>query len=340
MRAFYANVRVCAETGQIQPILPDLYRCRESQRQILSPQQKGQEVKFKFFIATAIIMAATASSQPASAIDCSKAKSENEKAICADPNLLSADEAMNKAYRAVLQIATEPNKTKIVLAQRLWNGSNTADCSTKNNRCLENLIDRTTFLSGKPKLGEAVFPLPIPYVDAEEGVSTNSFSTTELLKFLSPSSPAEIAFNKYVDEKWSSNDEPDLTQDSQSWESRATLIFANSNMLGASYSSAGYSGGAHGNWWNDAVYFNRRTGQRIEFNDVFKAGAQDILLPLCRSQADEPLGVEDDELTNLKVAIGNLSRWQFTPEGAELIFPPYSIGGYVQSLYGCSMKSE
>ena len=340
VRALYANVRLCAETGQFQPILPDLCRCAESSAPLSSALQKGQYMKLGIFTAV-IIFATNVASQFAHAIDCAKAITDNEKMICADPKLLAADEAMNLAYRSLLRNAVEPQKSKYIIDQRIWHDAHSNECYEGSNLgCVKSFIERTAYLAGKPIMGEVVLPLPIPVVEAEAGATENTHNVSELLQFMSPSNLGDLAFNKYVIDTWGENDfEPDLSVEGQFWESKMKLILANANLLGASYTGGGYTGGAHGQGYSSAIYFNRKSGRVIGFDDVFKKGSLDVLLPLCSSQADEPLIIANNEVQNLRNAVGNLAFWEFTPNGAELNFEPYSIGGYIQSVYSCSMSS-
>lgn len=57
---------------------------------------------------------------PAQAFDCSLARTETEKAICASPALTDADRALNAAYRTALAGRTEAQQTEIRQAQRAW----------------------------------------------------------------------------------------------------------------------------------------------------------------------------------------------------------------------------
>jgi uncharacterized protein len=56
----------------------------------------------------------------AASFDCTKAKSPQEKAICASPELSAADEKMAGAYKAALITATAEKKEAVRDGQRTW----------------------------------------------------------------------------------------------------------------------------------------------------------------------------------------------------------------------------
>ncbi|MCB9999935.1 MAG: DUF1311 domain-containing protein [Methylobacteriaceae bacterium] len=56
----------------------------------------------------------------AAAMDCKAAKSDIEKAICASPLALAADEAMVAAYNALRQRVAPAERAALLVAQRNW----------------------------------------------------------------------------------------------------------------------------------------------------------------------------------------------------------------------------
>jgi uncharacterized protein YecT (DUF1311 family) len=56
----------------------------------------------------------------AASFSCAKARTPQEKAICASPELSAADDRMNSAYRAWLDAAPAQMKTEIRQSQRVW----------------------------------------------------------------------------------------------------------------------------------------------------------------------------------------------------------------------------
>jgi len=62
----------------------------------------------------------TALNANAASFDCAKAKSAEEKAICADPKLSKLDEQMDAAYRAALKILSPQGQAATRDGQRQW----------------------------------------------------------------------------------------------------------------------------------------------------------------------------------------------------------------------------
>ena len=101
-------------------------------------------------------LAVTGFGVPAQAIDCAKAASQVEKAICANDVLLRADNALSQAYKAVSARLASENRQSLRQTQRQWikrrgwcenTGQPIAEC------ILRETIDRTLQLSGRPHAG-------------------------------------------------------------------------------------------------------------------------------------------------------------------------------------------
>ena len=56
----------------------------------------------------------------AASFDCAGARTRAEKAICADPALAAADEAMGRAYRALANALQRKQRPGLVRDQREW----------------------------------------------------------------------------------------------------------------------------------------------------------------------------------------------------------------------------
>ena len=66
----------------------------------------------------------------AQGVDCAKATSPVQKAICADPDLMALDKSMVAAYSAAITQATPAQKTDIEAQQRRW--ATARDACAKN----------------------------------------------------------------------------------------------------------------------------------------------------------------------------------------------------------------
>ncbi len=276
---------------------------------------------------------------PAFAIDCKKAATDVEKAICASPALLAKDADLNRVYSAVLQKSKSETKNSLPTAQRIWNQQVLQNCRAHEVCIAEAIEARVAYLNGEPRLGNARSPLPTPQVKAEVGTAKDAYVSLEVLTFDNTQSAGEIAFNQWIGD-WHGPDEGvDLTSENQFESTKVRLLFASDKILGAVREEGAYWGGAHGQSSFDAIYLDRITGKKLEFEDVFRKGALDILFPVCLAQADAPLDFEEGESDNLRFLVRDLGSWEFSKSGARLTFGPYSIGGYIQPIYGCDFTT-
>src|ERR1035441_9145383 len=69
----------------------------------------------------------------AASFDCAKAKTPQEKAICASSSLSAADEQMAAAYRAVLAAAPSEMREEVRTDQRNWLRFIALRCNTANS---------------------------------------------------------------------------------------------------------------------------------------------------------------------------------------------------------------
>jgi uncharacterized protein len=76
------------------------------------------------------------------ALDCSLARTETEKAVCASPELTQADRKLNTLYRAWLASQPPDEREKIKQAQRVWIKENDTDCRGDANCLGKRYADR------------------------------------------------------------------------------------------------------------------------------------------------------------------------------------------------------
>ena len=69
---------------------------------------------------TASLLAASAQIAAAVPIDCSKAASKNERAICADPFLLQTDARLDTLYDIASRLVSPAEHDSLVDTQRAW----------------------------------------------------------------------------------------------------------------------------------------------------------------------------------------------------------------------------
>jgi uncharacterized protein YecT (DUF1311 family) len=80
------------------------------------------------------LAALPAASAPAFAFDCSKASSNVEKAICADPSLKAKDDAMSALYGDVKGLSTPDEQKMLARSQKTWIEGRETACSDKGDQ--------------------------------------------------------------------------------------------------------------------------------------------------------------------------------------------------------------
>ena len=146
--------------------------------------------------------------QGALAFDCAKAKTNDEKAICASPDAKAADDAMTDAYLALRKNTSGAARNALDASQTRWLGRRGEDClddkgnvftGAKLSDCLAVASRaRTIVLTGAPEAGPGA-PSPMaPVFRIENGRKGHADVDFELVKFVQP--PAwERAFNAAAD---------------------------------------------------------------------------------------------------------------------------------------------
>jgi uncharacterized protein len=140
----------------------------------------------------------------AASFDCAKAKSQMEKAICADTALGELDEKLGAVYSSVRSNLSESAKNKVRAHQVLWLKGVTSSCSSESKNkdsskyvsCLTNLYkSRISFLEGylKPIAGTYKYPA----LGAKSNISWD---------FFDGNSPASALTNGLIDKIVKLND--------------------------------------------------------------------------------------------------------------------------------------
>lgn len=109
-------------------------------------------------ISSSGLAVALCSATSASALDCARASTASEKAICADPAALKADAELGKAYKSLLASAPQAERAAIVASEARWLNTRDGDCADEKGAalaaCLRNATERRrAYLSGAPEAG-------------------------------------------------------------------------------------------------------------------------------------------------------------------------------------------
>lgn len=318
-------------------------------------------------------------SDRAVAFDCAKASTPSEKAICADPKLKAADDALAAAYDAVMQRAPADRKEALKQSQQDWIVQRDSACvigedGSMSSECLlTQTTDRTSYLLAKPAAGPGMTPSPIPLVitrKAEKGkncdvdVSLYQFGATE-------GSPGRRAFDTRVDEMLSGYEKtysdaaanvPVELDVNCYWSLYGSFAYASDDLANLTVTWEEYSGGAHPNHGSDGFIADLKNARILVFADVFGDDARKPLAEACTASLREekirrnldigdgkPPSAEDvaridEELAGyadqIAGTVADFSRWQLTAAGARVLFNPYDVGAYVEGGYDCSLPKD
>jgi uncharacterized protein YecT (DUF1311 family) len=272
---------------------------------------------------------------PARAIDCSTAQSDTEKAICADPTVLAADNAMSASYSAIE--ASLPKAAQKVLAdnQSAWIESRDINCGTGDdgtklsgaqlNQCLlGETTSRQRFLAGQPEEGpggpDQIVPMVVEGVD---GTFIESFH------FAAPKTPGEKLFNALVGKELKlvhvAKNEDDYTDDFSMLLSYASPQLISAHIEGTDLKPTL----AHPMPYARQINVDLTTGKALNFADAFAPQTLPALQQSCLPQVvayTSPDGNSaiDQRVADVNAAVGDLSQWQFGATKATVAFYAYA----------------
>jgi len=288
----------------------------------------------------------------AAAMDCKAAKSDIEKAICASPLALAADEAMVAAYNALRQRVAPAERAALLVAQRNWLKRRGGGCESDKPAYAQCLVDdanqRRAFLEARPESGPGVGSALQPIVIARPGKPRDWEIDVELLKFAEPKTPGEQTFNVEVAKmvREIPTDRSGIGRN-QTYSHNAwmRLTWLSPRLISARIEGYEFSGGAHGNPFTVGLNIDRKTGRKLVFADAFDHAARAKLADACLVQISPEKvqrGMEapkGDELKSLRQGIdeglSRLDTWNFSARGATIIYGNYAIGSYAEGAYEC-----
>jgi uncharacterized protein YecT (DUF1311 family) len=299
-------------------------------------------------------LAALAAS-PALALDCQRASSASEKAICADPAALAADADLGKAF-AALHASLDPKaKSQLGAAEVAWLALRDSNCADVKAAALGACLARETrgriaFLSGAPDSGPGAPGRLAPVFRMQKGAKGRTDIDVQLLKFVDAATPAERAFNGAVDHLTNDLENPgkdDALADQWSYMWSMRLAYASPKLISAHADGDSFMGGAHPNSYSVNINVDVARGREATFADMLDKPAADKIFALCLKQVrDEKTareGSADDDADAAKTlavsvaeATGDLKAWSFGADAATISYDPYAVGAYAEGAFSCS----
>jgi uncharacterized protein len=281
------------------------------------------------------------------AFDCSKAGSAVEKAICANPAAIAANDEMEAAYFALRESLADKAALELLRdGQRAWIRHRDERCGS-GAECLE---------SESRSRAETLGAVPqgmVPIFRFQQGGPRRYAVSVAAYRFVPADGPGEAAFNTAVeailaDVPFGDNEdvEPDRAYE---YEVFVSIGRATPHLLSALASTYAYSGGAHPNSWSSAINIDRRAGRPLDLAAVFGAEGLDRLEEACARQvlldrediygdADDPksrTALETEYPGVIAEHVRDARRWFFDQAEAIVTFDSYAIGPYAAGPLEC-----
>jgi uncharacterized protein YecT (DUF1311 family) len=307
-----------------------------------------------------IVLCAAAS--PASAFDCAKAKSAVELAICANADLMESDLALERVYQALRATLSPADRNALAASERRWVFQRDALCGfetgVKQTTCIaREQEERKHLLSGKALTGPGPGSRMAPVFLAQAPAADRYEVDYMLMKFVSPATPGEIAFNREVERILvsapmgaTSNAAPEGGFLSSSV--LMSLSYASPAFISAKTVFYSFEGGAHPNGGTSNINIDLGTGQSLAPTEIFDKDGQDRLFEDCKRQIvaqksrntqGQAYNIAEDSSYSdeaVRQAIFDIARWGFGQSTTTITFDPYAIGAYAEGPYVCEFATR
>lgn len=295
--------------------------------------------------------------QPALAFDCAKAQSPIEKAICADPKLKAADDAMSAAYSSLREALNAAERKGLTASQRKWIRSREDSCSVQEGaeltKCIvEQTEERRRLFLAEPESGSGTGARMVP-IFVQQDPDPHRFDVDyTLIRFAEPKSRGEKLFNADVDKIV--KDAPLKRQAEAAPEgmnyasySAMDITYASPKFLSAKIEAWENTGGAHGNGGTSAINIDLARGVALKADDLFDGKAQMALKTDCIAQITvqkkekndgqdfDPVNDPNYQEQTVVDVLKSLDAWNFWQDKAVVTFNSYAIGSYAEGPYEC-----
>jgi len=286
-----------------------------------------------------VVLAGTALAQGPSRLDCAKAATPIERAICAKPELAAIDRKMSAAYAALAGKLSGAARDHLLADQIRWLANRAAACvvePAEMEECLESRDrDRAAQLEW---LGEGAYPFiseqaivkagkvrGIPYIiDASypqfDGGTVDFTAVNRQL-----ASATSEAADRVVPGPDADNDGGNYSGPAWRYEQAFTLYKPGANAVSVKISYNAYEGGALGIVGVSGMLVDLRTGKSV--------GPEGVFLPTSNWLRELTRIVSADINTpNLADILKQPNRYVFLEDRLELSFNQYEGGPYTVEI--------
>ncbi|MBL8894800.1 MAG: DUF1311 domain-containing protein [Rhizobiales bacterium] len=315
-------------------------------------------MKVALFAASAVSFFFTVSGGSAVAFDCNKASTKIERAICADPALKAADDAMSAAYSGLKHSLQGNEASMLQLAQKRWLSIRHDRCASETGQDLTTCLldftkERRLLLEGAPESGPGAGARIIPIFIQQEGGAKRYDVDYTLLRFADADTAGQKLFNRELDaiakKAPLGQQNEDVMEGMQlSAIALAALSYASPKVISSAITIWSFDGGAHGNGGLTNVNVDLIGGRNITFDALFDPADKEPLVVSCRQQIKDqktekmdgeefkPADDPNYQDSTIEEHVSDLSRWSFTSEDAVVTFDAYAIGSYAEGSYTCT----
>jgi uncharacterized protein YecT (DUF1311 family) len=304
----------------------------------------------------------TLSAHPALAIDCARAKTDIEHAICADTEAQAADQALGLAFDRLRNLLPEDERAGLRSSQIEWLRTRDATCLAKRAniplpKCIATESEqRRRVLEGKPTSGDTAESLYRPVFIFRPATKETARLSIEAIKFVGAgawqtkaNASIDQLVKRAIDDADIHDDGPPNPGESYFVELHVSLSFTSQHLLSVQADYGNYLGQAHPQHHSTNINIEIPTGRELTFDDLFDAAKASELFQYCRSQVVKQKsegadihGLSGDEATNVdmkEVVDGtkNFSSWAFTSSEVIIDYGDYAFGGYGRCMCSCTV---
>ena len=317
------------------------------------PGRLGAQALFLFLYS--VLPSAVAAQQPAP--DCSRAKTAVDRAICAVPELKTADASMAEAYSTLPSALPGGQRSGLLADQRRWLRERDATCSEKSDRdlvdCLLAETDRRRrLLAGEgPNLATgAPRPQPAFFQEMKKARYEIDVVYPHIAK---PNSPAEISFNKAAHELVPGKEALSEIRGSEpvpgapgisSYGASYDVTYLDPRLASIVFTIYTYgAGAAHPNIGRESLVFDFSRRRALTMADLVgsPAGAISAISEFCKGQLKALAAKDGWELfddADFAMVVRDLAHWAPGKAGVDIMFDPYSIAAYVFGPHECRLS--
>jgi uncharacterized protein YecT (DUF1311 family) len=295
---------------------------------------------------------------PAHALDCSKAATPIEKAICASPDLLKQDSDLSKAYGVARTAVAGDQRKSLALAQKRWIETRENICGNLEGNGLSKCVadetrKRLSLLTAAPESGPGYPGKMVPVFLQQSGGGAVYDLDYALLQFVKPATKAEKRLNADVTKilaeaprKSDDNEAPSGMMLSQM--SSFSLSYASPLMISIAQDFYAFEGGAHGNGGIANINLDMKSGNILTSGGLFSPAALNDLTAECKRQIiaakiernkdDAEYDIAGDPNFQEKTiadGVDDFTRWSVFAGQAVVTFDSYAVGSYAEGPYEC-----